>query len=273
MNNIEHLRVSQPNKSIKDIFDEQIEESLLGHRRSDIGVFISSFNAGLEVGFSVFCIVLVISLFKGLVHPSVLHIYKSIAYTVGFIFITLSRSELFTEQTALSVLPVFNRKASIKSLSRLWGSVLAGNLLGCLVFSIILLQINTSKEFINIQVFGEIALKIVSYPNKDLFISALIAGWLMALLSWMGTSCNDTLSRVFIVFLVTFLVGCANLHHSILGATEVFLGILTSNSITTLTALKFLFWVILGNTLGGIIFVGILKYTFIRFSKKPNLIA
>ena len=260
-------KVIQHDKTVKNIFDEQIEESLLEHKRSNFGVFISSLSAGLEVGFSAFCIVLVLSLFKGEIHPSYLHMLKGIAYSVGFIFVSVSRSELFTEQTALSLLPVLNKRVSIKSLMGLWGAVIAGNLLGCFIFSLILLKINTSLSLIKISAFGEIARDIVAFSNTDLLVSAIIAGWLMALLSWMSTSCNDTISKIFMVFLVTSIIGIGNLHHSILGATEVLLGMFTSDDITIGIYLNFQFWALLGNILGGTIFVGILKYSYIRFSK------
>ena len=42
-------------------------------------------------------------------------------YAVGFIFVVLGRSELFTEQTTLAVLPVLNGRASVASLLRGWG--------------------------------------------------------------------------------------------------------------------------------------------------------
>jgi formate/nitrite transporter FocA (FNT family) len=45
-------------------------------------------------------------------------------YAVGFIFVVLGRSELFTEQTTLTVLQVLDRKAAPAALARLWAVVL-----------------------------------------------------------------------------------------------------------------------------------------------------
>ncbi len=56
-------------------------------------------------------------------------------YAVGFIFVVLGRSELFTEQTTLAVLPVLSRRVSPVRLLRLWGIVYSGNLLGATLFA------------------------------------------------------------------------------------------------------------------------------------------
>ena len=251
-------------KSLKDVFSEQIADSIKEHDRSNWGVFLSSLSAGLEVGFSVYCIVLVVTSLQGF-SDNIVHVFQAAAYTIGFIFVVLSRSELFTEQTALSVLPVLKKKASLKSLAKLWLSVFSGNILGCFIFALIFLQMNTSLEFVDGKLFESIAYKIVHYGPFEILISAIIAGWLMALLSWMMTSCNDTISRIVITFIVTFIIGLGNLHHSILGATEVFLGIMSSDAITIKDYLYFQPLAFLGNALGGIIFVAVLKSSLVKF--------
>ena len=53
-------------------------------------------------------------------------------YSVGFIFVILGRLELFTEHTTLAFLPVLNRRASLRSLGRLWGLIYCSNLVGAM---------------------------------------------------------------------------------------------------------------------------------------------
>ena len=47
-----------------EIMVDQIEAGLKEHRRSNIGLFISLFSAGLEVGFSILVIGIIYTLFK-----------------------------------------------------------------------------------------------------------------------------------------------------------------------------------------------------------------
>ena len=52
-----------------------------------------------------------------------------------FIFVVLGRSELFTEQTTLAVLPLLGGRTSVRQLLRLWGVVYAANLIGAVAFA------------------------------------------------------------------------------------------------------------------------------------------
>ena len=89
--------------------------------------------------------------------------------------------------------------------------------------------------------------------------SAVFAGWLMGLLRWLTTSSTDTISRIFIIILVTFVIGAAGLHHSVVGAVEVLVGMLTSPNIHFTDFLLFMALAVPGNIIGGSIFVAVLK--------------
>ena len=52
-----------------DILKEQIEAGLKEHHRSNVGLFLSSLSAGLEVGFSILMIGIIYTLFKAEVSP------------------------------------------------------------------------------------------------------------------------------------------------------------------------------------------------------------
>jgi formate/nitrite transporter FocA (FNT family) len=93
-----------------------------------------------------------------------------------------------------------------------------------------------------------------------ILISAVIAGWLMGLLSWLVASSQETISRLFMIILVTATIGIGGLHHSIVGSIEVFSGLLIDPTISIMDYLSFEAVAILGNALGGVFFVGILKY-------------
>ncbi|MGH9430252.1 MAG: formate/nitrite transporter family protein [Terriglobia bacterium] len=56
-------------------------------------------------------------------------------YSIGFIFVILGRSELFTEHTTRAVYPVLTGKASPHALLRLWSVIYVGNIAGTAVFA------------------------------------------------------------------------------------------------------------------------------------------
>ena len=85
-------------------------------------------------------------------------------YSVGFIFVILGRSELFTEQTTLAVLPTLRGRASIGALLRLWGLVWVSNVLGAATFAGLATLIGPSLGVIEPRAFGEIAHRMTDHP-------------------------------------------------------------------------------------------------------------
>jgi formate/nitrite transporter FocA (FNT family) len=110
------------------------------------------------------------------------------------------------------------------------------------------------------ETFAYLAHKMVDYDWQIILGSSVGAGWLMGLVSWMVASAQETISRIFIVILITFLIGIGGLHHCIVGSIEVFAGLINSESITIGDYLHFQIWTTLGNLIGGVVFVAIVKY-------------
>jgi formate/nitrite transporter FocA (FNT family) len=257
-------------KRINEILDEQIETALRQHNRSNQDLFLSAISAGLEVGFSVFLMAVIFSLFNEIIHPSVLHVLIAIAYPLGFIFVIIGKSELFTEHTTLAVIPVLNRNATIKSLLVLWVVVYAGNLLGGYFFGYILSVLPERLNTIDNGSFYSLAEKLINHPWQVILGSAILAGWLMGLLSWLVTSSQETISRIIIIVLITSVIGIGGLHHSIVGSIEVFTATITSPEISLKDYFYVQAWATVGNLIGGVVFVAFIKYSHINPSKKSG---
>ena len=86
--------------------------------RSSGPLFLSALSGGLDVGFSLFLMAATWTLMDGDLARVVKELLIASMYSVGFIFVVVGRSELFTEQTTLAVLPVLNGKASVYQLLR-----------------------------------------------------------------------------------------------------------------------------------------------------------
>ena len=247
-------------KELNDILSEQIATSTHEYRRPNYRLFISSLSAGLEIGFSIFLMGTLYSLFSDQVSKDSLHLIMSIAYPIGFVFVIIGRSELFTEHTTLAILPVLNKNTSLKSLFVLWAIILTGNLIGGYMFSGILTYFTPEFGTITNEAFVHLAHKVIDFPLKLIFVSAVLAGWLMGLLSWLVASSQETISRLFMIILVTTTIGIGGLHHSIVGSIEVFTGLLIDPTITVMDYIAFEVTSVMGNAVGGVFFVGIIKY-------------
>jgi len=261
MSNIPPVESEKKPKEAYEIMYEQIETGLKEYKRSDLGLFLSSLSAGLEVGFSILFIGVVYTLFKNESTTGQLAVMMALVYPIGYIFVITGRSELFTEHTTLATLPVMNGEATLGSLAKLWLVVYAGNIVGGYIFGSIALVFNAEMHLIGKDFFYFVSEKMVKYSVSATLISGIMAGWLMGMLSWLLTSAQDTFSRVVMIFLVTFVISIAGLHHCIVGSIEVFMAFFAeANQISWLQFLKFQALATIGNIIGGVFLVAIVKF-------------
>ncbi|TKD66081.1 formate/nitrite transporter family protein [Flavobacterium sp. ASW18X] len=247
-------------KTEEAILVDQLCEGLETYKNKKTNVFISALIAGLEIGFSFLLLAILHHLLKGKVSKDLLFPLLAFAYPVGFIIVVLGKSILFTEQTSLLTLPVLHKRRSVKELLQLWGIVILGNLLGGYIFAFLGGHIGLSLEIITIESIEEIAHHVSKSGPLLTLGSAIFAGWLMAVLSWLLSSSRDTISRIVIIYLITFTVGFAGFHHSIVGNIEVFAGLIFTHKVSISDYLGFQGLALLGNAIGGVVFVAGLRY-------------
>jgi len=136
-----------------------------------------------------------------------------------------------------------------------------GNLAGGYIFGSISLIFNAEMHLIGKDFFYFVSEKMLKYSVGATLISAIMAGWLMGMLSWLLSSAQDTFSRVVMIFLVTFLISIAGLHHCIVGSIEVFMAFFAeANEMSWVQFLKFQVLATLGNIIGGVFLVAMVKY-------------
>jgi formate/nitrite transporter FocA (FNT family) len=247
-------------KGAEEILRSEIREGVDALDRSVSALFMSGLSAGLDVGFSLLLMAAMSTAAVGRLSPPVVQILVGNMYAIGFVFVVLGRSELFTEQTTLAVLPVLSGRVSVWALLRLWGIVLFSNLIGAAIFAAGAAHIGPALGVIDRSAFGTIALRITDHASHVIFFSALLAGWLMGLLSWLVAAGRDTISQIAIVWLITTCIGFAGLHHAVLGTVEVLAGVFAHQAIPLSEFWRFLLWAVLGNIVGGSIFVALIKY-------------
>ncbi|MEN8816436.1 MAG: formate/nitrite transporter family protein [Nonlabens sp.] len=243
-----------------DILVKQLCEGLDTYRKNRVSTFLSSLMAGLEIGFSFMLVAIVYTLFNGTIDDKYIPYLAAFLYPLGFILVVLGKSILFTEQTSLLSLPVLSRRKTVGDLMSLWGIVILGNLVGGYLIGALLVWIGPQLGVISYQGIENLSDHVNHYSRDIILVSSVLAGWLMALLSWIITSTHKATGKILIIYIVTFVIALAGLHHSIVGSIEVFAGFLVSDKITFIDYLTFQSTSLLGNAIGGVFFVAILKY-------------
>lgn len=259
-----HARQNDRPKSDRKILQEQMDDSLTEYQRNNRSLFLSSMAAGLEIGFSFFLIAAFYSHFNDSVSAHLMYLLVAMSYPIGFILVIIGRADLYTEHTTLAILPVLDGRKSALQLLRVWGIIYGGNLVGAALFSVLFVQFVGMTDRFEGSVFTYYSDKMLEDYAGGQFMGAIFAGWLMGLLGWMVTSSTETISRIVAVALITFVIGLGGLAHCIAGAVAMFCAWFAEGTNVGFTEVAtFLAIATLGNTIGGSIFVGRIKYSYI----------
>jgi formate/nitrite transporter FocA (FNT family) len=180
--------------------------------------------------------------------------------SVGFLFVVLGQTELFTAHTTMAVLPALDGRTSVREVGRLWGNVYVSNLLGCTAFAAFVAVLGPALGIVTPAAATSLATALVDHPWWVVLLSGVVAGWLMGLMTWLVAATRDTVSRVLIIVIVAAAIGFAPFHHALLGTTEVLSALFLGRGVTLAEYGHFLLWTTLGNVVGGSVLVALVNY-------------
>jgi magnesium-transporting ATPase (P-type)/formate/nitrite transporter FocA (FNT family) len=255
-------------KSHRKIFARETAQAVEELRRPAAGLFISGLMAGSCIALSVLLIGIFLTLTGNNVHQLVRPAWMAHAYAAGFIVVILARMDLFTHYNTITIFPVLTGQARLRSLARLWVIVYIANLLGGAAFAVLSASIGPLLEIIRPEVYADIALELVEHPWYVILGSAFLTGWLMGLLAWLLIESREIISKVFFIWLIAGVIGFAHLHHSIVGALEIMLGMMGSNAIFLTHLGYFLLWTTMGNIAGGLFFAVLIRFSALLHKKE-----
>ncbi len=255
-------RTDQAKAHPDDILERAISEGLEQIKRPVFSLLLSAIVAGIIVGFSAMAVGIVTQMLPNDLSPYLKRLIVAFFYPLGFIMCILSGNQLFTEHTATAAYPLFDQRAKFGKVLRLWLVVLGGNFIGTIFLSSLLVLSEPVLQAS--QGFLEVAHHIIDYSHDTLLISSIVAGFLMAMGGWLVLAAPPQMSQIMSIYIVTFLIGLGGFHHSIAGSAEVFLGWLHGAHYSLSNMLTFLSTIVIGNLVGGFVFVAAFNYAHIR---------
>jgi formate/nitrite transporter FocA (FNT family) len=183
----------------------------------------------------------------------------ALGYTLGFVIVIMGRQQLFTENTVTAILPLLDdfSVGKLAKVARLWAVVLVTNLIGAFLFAFAVAHSGMFSE--HVRASFAVLSKEASDPGFGLvFVRGIASGWLIALMVWMLPGADSV--RLWIVLLITYVVGLGSFSHIIAGSVEVLYGVVTGSSTFEAYLGSFLLPVFLGNCIGGVALVSLLNY-------------
>jgi formate-nitrite transporter family protein len=216
----------------------------------------SALAAGLAMGFSFIAEGLLSSF---LPNQPWRQLISRVGYSIGFLIVVLGRQQLFTENTLTAILPLLLEKKwkMLVRVARLWGVVLSGNLVGTLLFAVCIAWFPVFDLSIK-QSLMDVAVSHVGSSFGSVFVRAIFAGWLIALMVWLLPAAES--AKVSIIVVMTYLITLGGFSHIIAGSTTMFYLVLMKSIHWGTYFTKFFFPTLLGNILGGVSLVAALGH-------------
>jgi formate/nitrite transporter FocA (FNT family) len=228
--------------------------------RSAVALAWSALAAGLSMGFSALIPALLRAAlpdapWRGLV--------SGLGYPVGFFIVILARQQLFTENTLTAVLPVMSDPGwrRLVQLLRLWGIVLAGNLVGVAVFawaigSMPVLDAATHRELL------AMGRELLANSGSQMFTKGIVAGWLIATMVWMVPAAEH--ARALVILLLMWLIAIGGFSHIIVGSAEVSYLVFHGGLPLSAALRDFVLPVLAGNVVGGSVMFALICHAQVR---------
>lgn len=235
-------------------------------KRTTSALAWSGLAAGLSMGFSLVAEGLLAAY---LPERSWTPLLSKLGYSVGFLIVVLGRQQLYTETTLTAVLPLLSRRNVETALGvlRLWSVVLLANLVGTFIFALCLAKIPIFTSPIQ-QALIEVSRGGTEGSFEVIFMRAIFAGWLIALMVWLLPVAES--ARVSIIIILTYLIGLGGFNHVVAGSVKQMFLVIVGAQTWGVYAGRFLLPTLLGNIVGGVSLVAFLGHAQVVAGKDAN---
>ena len=232
-------------------------------RRKPTALAWSALAAGLSMGFSFIAEGLLMS---HLPDQPWRALVTKFGYSIGFLIVVLGRQQLFTENTVTVVLPCLLSKniSTFLRMLRLWAIVLCVNLIGTFLFALCFGKLTIFDAHTQL-CLAEIGKAHVA-PVGLVLVRAIFAGWLIALMVWLLPAAEA--ARVWIIIIITYVIGLGGFNHIIAGSTTMFFLVVTHAMSFGAYMIKFFLPTLAGNIIGGVSLVAALNHAQVVAGKE-----
>jgi formate/nitrite transporter FocA (FNT family) len=248
----EDARALQP----EEIYQRTREEGRRRLSRPVLELASTALVGGFDVAFGVAAFALAAGAVHAQSSASLAHLVGALAFGVGFVFVVVGKSELFTENFLVPIAGLEGKdRRSWMKLGELWAATLVLNLLGGAVLAIIL----TSEGVLSSESHREVidlAERLVGLGALSSFLSAVVAGALMTLMTWfVEGAAQSTGVRILMSWIVGALIVLGTFNHAIVSTIEIVFGMRYGADASIGDLFSNLGLAVGGNLVGGMLLV------------------
>jgi formate/nitrite transporter FocA (FNT family) len=254
-----------PGRDPDEIWSESVDEGERRLQRRPIGLAATGVIGGIDVMLGIMAMTVVSGALAISLPEQIAHVGGSLFFGIAFVLILVGRSELFTENFLVPIAAILRGRGRAVDLVVLWLVTMVGNVAGIFLLAAIL----TRAGLVPPEALKSAGTLADTFANRDIvaaFLSAVVAGTTMTLLTWLSEAVELDVSRVLLALLVGFLLAVPSLNHAVVSVGEMSFGLLAGTpEKATWTDLAQNFPVaVAGNLTGGLGFVTLARVLQIR---------
>ena len=235
---------------VASAFRTTVDEGVRRLERTPGALLATGLVGGIDVSVGVFGLLVVL-------HHTHSKVLASLAFSIGFIALTMANSELFTENFLVPIAALVARRQGYYSLGRLWGGTAITNLAGGWVIAALIIsgfpELRPTAEELGAH-FVEIGI-----GWRSLAV-AMLGGAIITLMTWMIQGARSQGAKIIAAAVAGFLLAVGEINHCIVASLEMFAGLIAGASYGYLDWLTVFLWAAFGNMIGGIGLVTILRF-------------
>ncbi len=228
-------------------------------KENPVGFFVSTMMAGAFVGVAM---MLILTLGNE-ADPATRNLIMGCFFGIGLSLVIFAGAELFSGHVMYMTFGFLYRKINSVVVLQDWVVTWYGNLFGAVLLSI-LFVLGGGGGWLDDQ--SSLVHQLADYKMNsgviELLARAAICNWLLCLAIWMTSKTESDTAKCILIFWCLFAFVSAGFEHSIANMTIFTLSLLGDHPVgVSMTGLLYnLFWVSIGNVIGGAGFLGVAYY-------------
>ncbi len=242
-----------------EIWQDSLEDGQRRLERSAKVLAATALLGGFHIAFGLLALVVTTGALATLMPIYPAHVLGSLTFGIGFVFLTVGRSELFTENFLIPVAAVLSGHSTKRSVARLWVITFVLNLAG-LALIVLLASISGVLKPESLKAAGDLANSLAERGLLAALVAAVLAGAVITVFTWLAEAAESDLTRLFIALAVGFLLLAPSTNHSVVGFGEVLFGIAAgTTSADWIDLARNTAVAVAGNVAGGVLLVAFVR--------------
>jgi nitrite transporter len=224
---------------------------------SPFGYAILAALAGVYLGFGITLIFSIGAPFAA-EGSAALKLVMGVSFGIALTLVIFAGSELFTGNNMVGVIGALARQVTWSQVGVLFVWSLIGNLIGSLAVAWMVVQSGVMSAAPQAALIQKVAVIKMSLPAWELFLRGVLCNWLVCLAVWTASRTTSEAAKILLIFWCLFAFIGSGFEHSIANQSLLGLALFLPHE-AGVSWMGFAWnqtWAILGNVVGGGVFVG-----------------